>query len=156
MPTNIRPVFCENIVQFSGPGLFQKKMSSPTPCSWEQQSHPGANWASIEDDHIKRRLCISPGSEWSWSWELNTLPFTHCPRMVSSSWISNNKTSLNKPMPQTTPEPRSCCCMLVNRSPNWNKQHWSHAKLNDESRVSLYHSGRHAANIVCFLDATIH
>ena len=31
-----------------------------TLCSWEQRSYPGATWASIVDDHIKRRPRPSP------------------------------------------------------------------------------------------------
>ena len=36
---------------------------SPRQCSWEHQSHPGATWTSIEDDHITRIPCHSPYHE---------------------------------------------------------------------------------------------
>ena len=61
VPTNIRPGIIENIVQFSGLGLFQGEMSWTTGvaqgaiksamlCSWEQQSYSGATWESIEEE----------------------------------------------------------------------------------------------------------
>ena len=33
-------------------------LKSPTLCSWEQQSYPGAMWASIEDTHIKEERVL--------------------------------------------------------------------------------------------------
>ena len=71
MPTNARPVIIENIVLYSGHGLSWGDMwsywsvtrwhlESSVPCSWDQQSYPGATWASIEDNYTKRRPCPFP------------------------------------------------------------------------------------------------
>ena len=64
---------------------------NPTPCSREQQSYPGATWASNEDDHIKRKPCISPepaanaNRQWGWvGWMLAD----HRDRLSSSSYFS--------------------------------------------------------------------
>ena len=66
-------------------GVLGCHLKSLTLCSWEQESYPGAIWAYIEDNHIKRRPCPSkhleveefslscPGSGWSWSGELNAV-----------------------------------------------------------------------------------
>ena len=59
-------------------------LKRPMLCSWELQCYPGATWASIEDNYIKRS-CPSthleadefslscPKSGWSWSGELDAL-----------------------------------------------------------------------------------
>ena len=102
MPTTIQPVIIENNVQSSGLGFPRERcrellecqechIKSATLCLREQQSYPGATWASIEDNHIKRRPCPStylgaeeftlscPGAGWSWSGELDALSL--------STWI---------------------------------------------------------------------
>ena len=53
--------------------------------------------------------------------------------------------------PKLTPGHRCRSRTLADRPQNWNHQHLSHAILDDESRVSLYHSGRRAHNSHLFL-----
>ena len=95
---SIRPVIIEKyclVVRFwaYSEGDFEnhwsvrrRHLNSPTPCSWEEQAYPGAMWASIEDDHIKRisfpslyheaeEFYLSIQSGWNWSDELNTVSF---------------------------------------------------------------------------------
>ena len=76
-PNNIRPVIIEYKYMLLGSqvssflrGRYRELVdchkvpyNSPTSCSWEQQSYPGAAWTYIEDDHMKRRLCPSPFHE---------------------------------------------------------------------------------------------
>ena len=61
---------CTHCNYYSVLSLTRKEMSwwrhlrNPAPLSWEQQSYPGTTWASIEDDHIKRRPRPSPYHDW--------------------------------------------------------------------------------------------
>ena len=108
IPTNILPVIIENSFRISGflrwicgksPECHKVLPKSDTLCSWEQQSYPGATWASVDADHVKRRLCPSlyyeakgislsvqdQGGVVHTDWR----PCI-CPKMFSSSWISQD------------------------------------------------------------------
>ena len=123
MPTNTWPVIIKNIIRFIDHGLSQMVMSiiiggsqGAIPKSYavfvRATVYPGASWASIEDDHTKRRPYLSPYNEGEQdsgslsvrgqcganqaNWTLCLCPYD--PKTLSNTWISFKA---SRQMPQT-------------------------------------------------------
>ena len=134
-------------------------IKSPTLCSWDQQSLPGATWASIEDNHIKRKPCHSthleaeefsfccPGSGWSWSGEW-TPSRPHVPRTFSSDRISL-KTS--RPMPQTDSSSSLPPTHVGRHAPKLEPSALVSSDIDAEYRFSLYRSDHRVFEFHLFL-----
>ena len=126
MPTNIRPVIIENIVQFSGLGLprgrcpdcHKMPFKSLMLCSWDQRFYPGTTWAFIEDDYTKKDRAFSV----SWGERV----FSQHPRSKYSR-------------------------MLADRPENWTHQLWSHV-IFDKQRVLMHrHQGWNVRHGLCHI-----
>ena len=99
-------------------------------------------WASIEDDHTKRRLCsflhyeaieflsvqYQSGADQA---NLTSCLCPHGPRTYNSNWISLNTC---KPMPSTDSWSSLPSSHVGRQVQNWNHHHWSHVVFDDEAR----------------------
>ena len=156
--------FCGRPSLLSSPGQpsFSGELISPIApkAVWRicvdhsQQSYPGATWASIEDNHTKRRPHPSMHLEAEVFSQLSRIRVelirrTGRPvvvpmvqgRLVTAGYQSRYPDRCHRCRPR----------MLADMPQNWKHQHWSYPIFDDESRVSLYYSDQRACEFHLFL-----